>query len=134
MSSLHFYELVIIVRHDVATTEVDRITDNLTAIIAEEHSGNVVKTEYWGLRSLAYPINNNKKGHYMLLGISTPKAGLAELERKIKLNENIIRFMIIKVDAISNDPSPILKTAEYEVSNNVRVNQPQEPQSESSAA
>lgn len=118
---MNFYELVIIVRPDLSTVEVDNIVDNLKDILSLSHSGEIVKNEYWGMRHLAYEINNNKKGHYVLLGISTPKPGLDELERKIKLNENIIRFMNIKVDEISKDLSPILKSKEINIPASINV-------------
>jgi small subunit ribosomal protein S6 len=118
---MNFYELVIIVRPDLSTSEVDNIVDNITSIVAESHEGELIKNEYWGMRHLAYEINNNKKGHYVLLGLSTPKPGLNELERRIKLNENIIRFMIIKVDELSKDLSPILKSKELGSSTNINV-------------
>src|SRR5581483_4335767 len=70
--------------------------------------GSVKKREYWGLRSLAYRINKNRKGHYMLLGIDALPASLKEAERQLGLNEDILRFMTIRVDAIDEAPSAIL--------------------------
>jgi small subunit ribosomal protein S6 len=118
---MNFYELVIIVRPDLSTSELDGIVDNISSIVAESHSGELVKNEYWGVRHLAYEINNNKKGHYSLLGISTPTPGLSELERKIKLNQNIIRFMIIKVDEFSKEVSPILRNKEVSAPLSINV-------------
>ncbi len=117
---MNFYELVIIVRPDLSTQELDSIVDNISSILAESHSGELLKNEYWGMRTLAHEINKNKKGHYSLLGISTPEPGLNELERKMKLNQNIIRFMTLRVDALSKDVSPILKSKE--VSTPVSIN------------
>lgn len=118
---MNFYELVIIVRPDLSTSELDGIVDNISSIVAESHSGELVKNEYWGVRHLAYEINHNKKGHYSLLGISTPIPGLNELERKIKLNQNIIRFMIIKVDEFSREVSPILRNKEISAPLSINV-------------
>ena len=76
-----FYESIIIIRQDVSSADVDKIVDDLKKII-EEHKGKVVKTEYWGLRSLAYEIKNNKKGHYYFMGIEATKPLLDEIDRK----------------------------------------------------
>lgn len=103
-----FYESVFILRQDISSSDVDKITDDFSKII-KEHGSSVIKTEYWGLRSLAYEIGNNKKGHYVLLGLEADLDTLKELERRMKLNENIIRFSTVAVDSISKEPSPILK-------------------------
>lgn len=103
-----FYESIIIIRQDVSSTEVDRIANEFQQII-KDHNGRVIKTEYWGLRQLAYEINNNKKGHYYFMGIEATKPLLDEMDRKIKLSESIIRSSLIKVDEVSKDPSPLLK-------------------------
>ena len=106
-----FYESIIIIRQDVSSADVDKIVDDLKKII-EEQEGKVVKTEYWGLRSLAYEIENNKKGHYYFMGIEATKLLLKEIDRKIKLSESIIRSSLVKVKEISNDVSPVLKNKE----------------------
>ena len=103
-----FYESIIIIRQDVSSSDVDKIIDDLKQVI-KSYDGNVVKTEYWGLRTLAYEIKNNKKGHYYFMGIEATKPLLDELDRKTKLSESIIRTSLVRVDAISKDPSPILR-------------------------
>ena len=103
-----FYESIIIIRQDVSSADVDKIVDVLKQVI-KNYDGNVVKTEYWGLRTLAYEIQNNKKGHYYFMGIEANKPLLDELDRKTKLSESIIRTSLVRVDAISKDPSPILR-------------------------
>lgn len=103
-----FYESVFIVRQDITSADVDKITNDFVKII-EDNKGKIVKQEYWNLRTLAYEIANNKKGHYVYLGIDAPFSTIKEMERRMKLNENIIRFCTIKVDEISAEPSPILK-------------------------
>lgn len=103
-----FYESIIIIRQDVSSADVDKIVDDLKQVI-KNYDGNVVKTEYWGLRTLAYEIQNNKKGHYYFMGIEANKHLLDELDRKTKLSESIIRTSLVRVDAISKDPSPILR-------------------------
>lgn len=103
-----FYESIFIIRQDVSSADVDKIRDNFTKI-AQDNGSKIVKTEYWGLRTLAYEISNNKKGHYVFLGLESNPNAIKEIERRMKLSDNIIRFFTIKVDAISDDHSPILK-------------------------
>lgn len=102
------YESTIIIRQDVSSNEIDKIAADLQNIITE-NGGKIIKTEYWGLRNLAYEIKNNKKGHYYFMGIEAGNAALDIMDRKIKLSESIIRSFLLKVDAISQEPSPILK-------------------------
>lgn len=104
-----FYESVFIIRQDISSADVDKITDDFTKIV-KDSNGEVIKTEYWGLRSLAYKIGNNKKGHYVFMGLKTYFSVINELERKMKLSENIIRFVNINVDSISAESSPILRS------------------------
>lgn len=105
---MSLYELVFIIRQDVSSSDVDKITDNFTKII-ENEGGKLIKNEYWGLRSLAYEIDNNKKGHYTLLGFEGNGAIVSELERRMKLSEDVIRFMTHNVETVSSEPSPILR-------------------------
>ena len=115
-----FYESVFIIRPDVSSSDVDRITDGFAGIVREQGS-NIIKTEYWGIRTLAYEIGNNKKGHYVFWGLEAAPAAIIELERKMKLSEDIIRFSNIKVDVIDSAPSPILKGKSSEDENVVDV-------------
>lgn len=103
-----FYELVFIIRQDISSSDVDKIVEDFINI-AKENGGKLIKHEYWGLRTLAYEIGNNKKGHYVFLGLEAEIAAIKEIERRMKLSEDIIRFSTIHVDAISSEPSPILK-------------------------
>lgn len=103
-----FYEFVFIVRQDISSVDVDKIIEDFTKVI-EAHAGKIIKTEYWGLRTLAYEINNNTKGHYVFLGIQGSSQTLKELERKLKFSEDVIRSSLIKVEEISSEPSPILR-------------------------
>ncbi|WPY00335.1 30S ribosomal protein S6 [Candidatus Trichorickettsia mobilis] len=104
-----FYESVFIIRQDISSSDVDKIIDDFTKI-AKDNGSTIIKTEYWGLRTLAYEINNNTKGHYVFLGLEAKAAAIQEMERKMKLSENIIRFLTINVESISSEPSPILKS------------------------
>ena len=115
-----FYESIIIIRQDVSSSDVDKIIDDLKQVI-KSYDGNVVKTEYWGLRTLAYEIKNNKKAHYYFMGIEATKPLLDELDRKTKLSESIIRTSLVRVDSISKDPSPILRAKVSNEENTVDV-------------
>ncbi|BBJ31114.1 30S ribosomal protein S6 [Rickettsia asiatica] len=110
---MSFYESVFIIRQDVSLNDIDKIVDDFAKII-KDNNGTIIKKEYWGLRTLAYKIGNNKKGHYYFLGLDITSSVKEELERKMKLNENIIRFLTIKADSISSEPSPILKNQSTE--------------------
>jgi small subunit ribosomal protein S6 len=102
------YESVFIISQNTSSSGVDTAIADFTKIV-KEHGGTVIKTEYWGLRTLAYEIINNKKGHYVFLGLDADVTCIKEMERKMKLSENVIRFSTIKVESISKDPSPVLK-------------------------
>jgi small subunit ribosomal protein S6 len=110
---MSFYESVFIIRQDVSLNDIDKIVNDFAKII-KDNNGTIIKKEYWGLRTLAYKIGNNKKGHYYFLGLDIDRNVKEELERKMKLNENIIRFLTIKADSISSEPSPILKNQSTE--------------------
>ncbi|MCP5369252.1 MAG: 30S ribosomal protein S6 [Rickettsiaceae bacterium] len=114
------YESTIIIRQDVSSNEIDKIAADLQNIITE-NGGSIIKTEYWGLRNLAYEIKNNKKGHYYFMGIEAGKPALDLLERKIKLSESIIRSALIKVDEITQEPSPILKARTPDTQSSIDV-------------
>lgn len=101
------YETVLIARNDVTQAQVDTIADTIT-IDLETDGGSVKKREYWGLRTLAYRVNKNRKGHYMLLGMDAKPAFIHEMERLLRLNEDVLRFMTLRVEEISEEPSAIL--------------------------
>jgi small subunit ribosomal protein S6 len=101
------YECVLIARNDVTQQQVEAVADEVATQL-ETEGGSVAKREYWGLRSLSYRIKKNRKGHYMLLGLDAKPAAVNEVERKLSLNEDILRFMTIRVDALDENPSAIL--------------------------
>jgi small subunit ribosomal protein S6 len=103
------YESVIIARQDIASTAVEALSDELTKII-EENSGSVVKCEQWGLKNLAYRIKKNRKGHYILLNIDAPADALIEYERRMRINEDILRYFSIRVDQHEEGPSVMLSS------------------------
>lgn len=115
-----FYESIIIIRQDVSSVDVDKIADDFIKII-KDYKGNVLKTEYWGLRLLAYEIKNNKKGHYYFMGIEADNDLVKELGRKIKLSESIIRSSLVKVNEISKEPSPVLGTRSVDIEETIDV-------------
>ena len=107
------YEHVFIARQDLAQAQVDALAENATKII-EGNGGKIAKTETWGLRSLAYRIQKNRKAHYVMLDIDAPAPAIAELERQTQINEDVIRYMTIKVDAHEQGPSVMMRRGERE--------------------
>ena len=105
------YEHVFLARQDLAQAQVDAIAENATKIITD-NDGKVVKTETWGLKSLAYRIAKNRKAHYVMLDIDAPPSAVAELERQTNINEDIIRFLTIRVDAHEKGPSAMMRRSD----------------------
>ena len=101
------YETVLIARNDVTQQQVEAVAEEIKTEL-EAEGGAVKKTEYWGLRSLAYRIKKNRKGHYMLLGIDATPAAMQEVERQLGLNEDVLRVLTLRVEAIDEAPSAIL--------------------------
>jgi small subunit ribosomal protein S6 len=101
------YECVLIARNDVTQQQVESVADQVATQL-ETEGGAIQKREYWGLRALSYRIKKNRKGHYMLLGLNAPPASVKEIERQLGLNEDILRFMTIRVDELDENPSAIL--------------------------
>jgi small subunit ribosomal protein S6 len=104
-----FYENVFIARQDVSTAQVEALAQQFTDIV-KANGGEVAKTEMWGLRSLTYRIKKNRKGHYVLLNISAPPAAVRELERNMGINEDILRFLTVRVEALEEGPSAMLQS------------------------
>jgi len=103
-----FYENVFIARQDISTAQVEALADTFAALIAEQ-GGKVEKREYWGLRNLAYRVKKNRKGHYMLFNIEAPPAAVSELERNMRINEDVLRYLTIRVEELEAGPSAILQ-------------------------
>lgn len=105
---MSFYEHIYIVRQDVTPQAVEQLTETLKGIV-EQTGGKLVNSEYWGLRNLNYRIKKNRKGHYVLMNLDAPAAAVNELERQQKINEDVIRFMTVRVEEISDGPSAMMK-------------------------
>ena len=102
------YETVFIVRPDVSAQHVDGMAGNFAAIVGEG-GGAVSKTENWGLRSLAYRIKKNRKGHYVLMNIDAPPSAIGEMERNMRIDEDIVRYLTVRVDALEEGPSIVMR-------------------------
>lgn len=102
-----FYETVFIARQDLSAAQVEELTAFFSDILKKQ-GGKVTKTESWGLRSLAYRIKKNRKGHYVLIESDTPPPALLEMERNMRIHEDILRYMSIKLDELSKGPSVMM--------------------------
>lgn len=98
------YESVLIARQDLGASQVSNIVSDLSDIIKKQ-GGEVVRVDNWGLKNLAYRIKKNRKGHYVVMNIAAPANAIAEFERIMRFNEDIIRYMTVKVDEFSEDSS-----------------------------
>jgi small subunit ribosomal protein S6 len=103
------YENVFIARQDISGAQVDALADGFTQLIADQ-GGEVKKREYWGLRNLAYRMRKNRKGHYVLLNLAAPPTAVAELERMMRINEDVIRYLTIRVDALEEGASVVMQS------------------------
>jgi small subunit ribosomal protein S6 len=117
------YECVLIARNDVTQQQVEGIVDGIAGQL-ETDGGAMIKREYWGLRSLAYRIKKNRKGHYMLMGLDAKPAFVSEMERQLRLNEDVLRFLTLGVDDIEEGPSAILSRKAEERDRNFRGPKP----------
>lgn len=106
-----YYETVFIVRQDMSSAQVESLADQYAEVLSG-YDGSVVKREMWGLRTLAYRMNKNRKGHYVMMHVDTPPAGLAEIERQMRLSEDILRYMSVKIEEVPEGPSPMLQQRE----------------------
>ncbi|MFZ1743058.1 MAG: 30S ribosomal protein S6 [Pontixanthobacter sp.] len=107
------YEHVFLARQDLSQAQVDALAASATEII-ESNSGKVTKTETWGLKNLAYKIDRNRKAHFVLLNIEGPGSVVAELERQTRINEDVIRYLTIRVDTPEEGPSVMMRKNDRE--------------------
>jgi small subunit ribosomal protein S6 len=103
-----YYESVFIARQDISPQQVEALTEQFSNII-QENGGTVAGTEYWGLKNLAYRIKKYRKGHYVMMNLDAPSDAVKEMERNIRLNEDIVRLLTIKVDALEEGPSVMMQ-------------------------
>lgn len=102
------YEHVFLARQDASAQQVEELTAQMTGIV-EQLGGKVVKTENWGVRSLTYRMNKNRKAHFVLLNIDGPSAAVAEIERQERINEDVIRYLTVRVEEHEEGPSAMLR-------------------------
>ena len=107
------YEHVFLARQDLSQAQVDALAATATEIV-ESNEGKVVKTETWGLKNLAYKIKRNRKAHFVLLNIEAPAGVIAELERQTSINEDVIRYMSVRVDEHEAGPSVQMRKSDRE--------------------
>ena len=105
---MRLYESVFIARQDISSTQVESMADEFAGIVTEA-GGKIHKREYWGLRSLAYRIKKNRKGHYIMFNLETDAATLKEYERIMGLNEDVLRFLNIRIEEVDESPSIIMQ-------------------------
>ena len=102
------YEHIFLARQDVSAQQVEELTNTLTELLAS-NGGKVTKNEYWGVKTLSYRIRKNRKAHYSLLNIDAQHAAVTEMERQMRINEDILRFMTIRVDELEEGPSAMMQ-------------------------
>ena len=132
------YECVYIARQELTAAQTEQLSKDLTKIVSS-NSGEIKKQEYWGLRNLAYKIRKNRKGHYTMFHIEAPASTIEELERNMRLNEDILRYLTVKIDKLPDGPSVMMtarpdrprRTDRYE--DNVSVKDPYGGNSQSDA-
>ncbi|MEY2943673.1 MAG: hypothetical protein RLY97_1687 [Pseudomonadota bacterium] len=107
------YEHVFLARQDLSQAQVDALAANATEIV-ETNAGKVTKTETWGLKGLAYKIKRNRKAHYVMLNIDAPAGVVAELERQTSINEDVIRYLTVRVDEHETGPSAMMRKQDRE--------------------
>lgn len=105
------YEHVFLARQDASSQQVDDLTAQFKTIV-EEAGGKVVKTEYWGVKSLSYRMNKNRKAHFTLMNLEAPPAAINEIERQERLSEEVLRYITIRVDEHEEGPSAMMRKVE----------------------
>ena len=103
-----FYENVFIARQDISAAQADTLAETYSNVIAE-HGGKVTKRENWGLRNIAYRIKKNRKGHYVLLNIDAPPAAVQEMERQMRISEDVLRYLTTRVEELEEGPSAMMR-------------------------
>src|ERR1043166_1539910 len=109
--SMPLYEHVYLARQDLSSQQVEELTTQLSGVIGQM-GGKITKTEYWGLKSLTYRMRKNRKAHMTLLNVEAPSAALTEIERQERLNEDVLRYLTVRVDAHEEGPSAMMRKAD----------------------
>lgn len=104
-----FYETVFIARQDISAPQAEALADTFSKVI-EDHGGAIGKREHWGLRNLAFRIKKNRKGHYVFFNIDAPPAAIHEVERQLRIHEDVLRYMTIRVDTLDDKPSAMMQS------------------------
>lgn len=102
-----FYEHTLIARPDLTSQQAQTLGETIAQLIADQ-GGKVTKTEYWGLRNLAYRVKKNRKGHYLHFNLDAPPAAVSELERTERIHEDVLRYLTVRVDRLDDGPSPVM--------------------------
>jgi small subunit ribosomal protein S6 len=118
-----YYEHVVIARQDISPQQAEGLNDTLKALI-EEGGGTVAKIEYWGLRNLTYRVKKNRKGHYSLLAIDAPAPAVKEMERQLSINEDVIRYLTLRVEELDLELSPVLSRRNERAERSDRADRP----------
>ncbi len=105
------YEHVFLARQDASTQQVEELTTQMTGIV-EQAGGKVTKTENWGVRSLTYRMNKNRKAHFVLLNIDAPSSAIFEIERQERISEDVIRYLSVRVEEHEEGPSAMMRKAD----------------------
>jgi len=103
-----FYECVVIARQDVATSQVENLVADFSKIL-DNNGGRVAGSEYWGLRTLSYRIKKNRKGHYVMLRVDAPAAAMQELERNLRISDDVIRYLTVRTETLEEGPSIVMQ-------------------------
>ena len=135
------YECVYIARQELTAAQTEQLSKDLTKIVSS-NSGEIKKQEYWGLRNLAYKIRKNRKGHYTMFHIEAPASATEELERNMRLNEDILRYLTVKIDKLPDGPSVMMtarpdrprRTDRYEDNVSVKDSYTGNPQTDGEAS
>jgi small subunit ribosomal protein S6 len=119
------YEHVVIARQDISPQQAEALNEEMKAII-EGLGGHIAKIEYWGLRNLTYRIKKNRKGHYSLLAIDAPSDAVKEMERQLSINEDVLRYMTIRMEELDLELSPVLARRDRDRERSDRPERPRE--------
>ncbi|VAW15969.1 SSU ribosomal protein S6p [hydrothermal vent metagenome] len=114
-----FYEHIYLARQDVSAQQVEELSSTLTQLL-ESNGGKIVKKEYWGLKTLSYRIKKNRKAHFSLFNIEAPYEAVAEMERQMRINEDILRFMTLKLEKLEEGPSVMMQKRDRDDRNDRR--------------